>query len=114
MPLSATASPSSGERALTRSFTSLDDDEFNQLFRDFRYTAYRLETLQRYDVSYEQDEFARFLAGQTRGEFPGSQHGARPCGPRCRWASACTGSMSSPSRYPIMCGSSVDGLTSTR
>jgi hypothetical protein len=56
---------------LTRSFTSLDDDEFNRLFRDFRYTAYRLETLQRYDVSYEQDEFARFQAGQTRGEFPG-------------------------------------------
>ncbi|MFF3865446.1 DUF6879 family protein [Micromonospora sp. NPDC001898] len=56
---------------MTRSFTSLDDDEFNQLFRDFRYTAYRLETLQRYDVSYEQDEFARFLAGQSRGEFPG-------------------------------------------
>ncbi|WP_326555108.1 DUF6879 family protein [Micromonospora sp. NBC_01813] len=49
----------------------MDDDEFNQLFRDFRYTAYRLETLQRYDVSYEQDEFARFLAGETRGEFPG-------------------------------------------
>ncbi|MGC4808204.1 DUF6879 family protein [Micromonospora sp. DT233] len=56
---------------MTRSFTSLDDDEFNRLFRDFRYTAYRLETLQRYDVSYEQDEFARFLAGETRGEFPG-------------------------------------------
>ncbi|ROO51253.1 hypothetical protein EDC02_6125 [Micromonospora sp. Llam0] len=56
---------------MTRSFTSLDDDEFNQLFRDFRYTAYRLETLQRYDVSYEQDEFTRFLAGERRGEFPG-------------------------------------------
>ncbi|WP_434740572.1 DUF6879 family protein [Micromonospora sp. SH-82] len=56
---------------MTRSFTSLDDDGFNRLFRDFRYTAYRLETLQRYDVSYEQDEFARFLAGETRGEFPG-------------------------------------------
>ncbi|TWJ30910.1 hypothetical protein JD81_04459 [Micromonospora sagamiensis] len=41
------------------------------MFREFRYTAYRLETLQRYDVSYEQDEFARFLAGQSRGEFPG-------------------------------------------
>ncbi|ADU09753.1 hypothetical protein ML5_4253 [Micromonospora sp. L5] len=56
---------------MTHSFTSLDDDEFNRLFRDFRYTAYRLETLQRYDVSYEQDEFARFLAGESRGEFPG-------------------------------------------
>lgn len=56
---------------MTRSFTSLDDPEFNQLFRDFRYTAYRLETLQRYDVSYEQDEFARFLLGESRVEFPG-------------------------------------------
>lgn len=56
---------------MTRSFTSLDDEEFNRLFRDFRYTAYRLETLQQYDVSYEQDEFARFLAGESRGEFPG-------------------------------------------
>jgi hypothetical protein len=56
---------------LTRSFTSLDDEEFNRLFQDFRYTAYRLETLQRYDVSYEQAEFSRFLAGEPRGEFPG-------------------------------------------
>lgn len=54
-----------------RTFTSLDDEEFNQLFLDFRYTSYRLETLQRYDVSYEKDEFGRFLAGETRGEFPG-------------------------------------------
>ncbi|MBB5159561.1 DUF6879 family protein [Saccharopolyspora phatthalungensis] len=54
-----------------RSFTSLADDEFNRLFLDFRYTAYRLETLQRYEVSYEQAEFDRFLAGEARGEFPG-------------------------------------------
>lgn len=71
MRSSATASPGSGERGLTRSFTSLDDEDFNRLFREFRYTAYRLETLQRYDVSYEQDEFARFLAGESRGTFPG-------------------------------------------
>lgn len=56
---------------MTRSFRSLDDEEFNRLFREFRFTAYRLETLQRYDVSYERDELARFLAGQARGEFPG-------------------------------------------
>ncbi|WP_067800178.1 DUF6879 family protein [Actinomadura formosensis] len=37
----------------------------------FRYTAYRLEALQRYDVSYEKEEFALFLAGQARGGFPG-------------------------------------------
>lgn len=54
-----------------RTFTSLADGEFNQMFLDFRYTAYRLETLQRYDVSYEKDEFSRFLSGETRGEFPG-------------------------------------------
>lgn len=54
-----------------RRFTSLADEEFNRLFTDFRYTAYRLETLQNYDVSYEKDEFARFLAGEKRGRFPG-------------------------------------------
>lgn len=54
-----------------RVFSSLADEEFNRLFLDFRYTAYRLEALQRYDVSYEQNEFSRFLAGEARGEFPG-------------------------------------------
>lgn len=56
---------------LGRSFTSLDDEEFNAHFRDFRFTAYRLETLQHYAVGYEQDEFSRFLAGEERGTFPG-------------------------------------------
>jgi len=54
-----------------RIFHSLDDAEFNQLFTDFRYTAYRLESLQHYAVSYEKDEFELFLDGQARGEFPG-------------------------------------------
>jgi hypothetical protein len=54
-----------------RVFTSLDDKEFNRLFLDFRYTCYRLEALQQYGVSYEMDEFARFLSGETRGTFPG-------------------------------------------
>jgi hypothetical protein len=54
-----------------RVFRSLDDDEFNKLFHSFRYTCYRLETLQRYGVSYESDEFERFLAGEARGTFPG-------------------------------------------
>jgi len=52
-------------------FTSLADKDFNKLFSDFEYTAYRLEALQRYDVSYEKDEFGRFLAGESRGTFPG-------------------------------------------
>lgn len=52
-------------------FLSLSDSGFNSLFNDFKYTAYRLETLQSYDVSYEQGEFGRFLAGEARGRFPG-------------------------------------------
>ncbi|GLW91126.1 DUF6879 family protein [Actinokineospora globicatena] len=52
-------------------FTSLDDAEFNLLFREFRQSVFRLETLQHYQVSYEKDEFARFLTGESRGEFPG-------------------------------------------
>jgi hypothetical protein len=55
-----------GERYL-----SLDDPGFNRHFHEFRYTAYRLESLQRYDVTYEREEFQRFLDGETRGEFPG-------------------------------------------
>jgi hypothetical protein len=54
-----------------RIFTSLADGEFNRLFLDFEFTAYRLESLQHYDVSYEEAEFGRFLAGESRGEFPG-------------------------------------------
>ncbi len=49
-----------------RVFSSLDDEDFNRLFREFRYTCYRLETLQRYDVPYERDEFEQFLAGGTQ------------------------------------------------
>lgn len=52
-------------------FTSLEDEEFNRVFLDFRYTSYRLETLQRYDVSYEKDEYSRFLAGEDQGESRG-------------------------------------------
>lgn len=54
-----------------RVFSSLADQDFNRLFSEFRYTAYRLETLQRYDVFYEKNEFERFLAGESRGRFPG-------------------------------------------
>lgn len=52
-------------------FTSLEDDGFNQIFLDFRYTSYRLETLQNYDVSYEKDEYSRFLTGEAQGESRG-------------------------------------------
>ncbi|MCD0450509.1 hypothetical protein LO762_15115 [Actinocorallia sp. API 0066] len=54
-----------------RVFRSLDDPEFNEFFTGFRFTAYRLESLQHYDVSYEKAEFELFLSGRTRGLFPG-------------------------------------------
>lgn len=41
-------------------YTSLDDPEFTRLFREFEFTAWRLETLQRYRVDYEQQGFAYF------------------------------------------------------
>lgn len=61
------------QRVIQR-FTSLDDEGFVRSFSDFEYTAYRLETLQEYDVTYERAEFQRFLAGEARGEFPGIQN----------------------------------------
>jgi hypothetical protein len=54
-----------------RLFRSLDDPGFNRFFTEFRFTAYRLESLQYYDVSDERAEFELFLNGQERGEFPG-------------------------------------------
>ncbi|TDQ49270.1 DUF6879 family protein [Actinorugispora endophytica] len=41
----------------------VDEEEFEQLFARFRYTAFRLETLQHYSVDYEDAPFRRFLAG---------------------------------------------------
>lgn len=55
---------------LTKEFTSLADPGFRSLFSEFRFTAYRLETLQHYDVSYEEDTYRRFLAGLPRGDTP--------------------------------------------
>ena len=40
--------------------------EFDALFTSFKYTAYRLETLQAYDVSYEVEPFQAFMAGHPR------------------------------------------------
>lgn len=45
-------------------------DEFGQLFTSFGHTAYRLETLQQYDVSYEKEPYAAFLAGRPQPEDP--------------------------------------------
>ncbi|MFE0688801.1 DUF6879 family protein [Streptomyces xiamenensis] len=42
----------------------LTGTDFGQLFKDFKRTAFRLETLSVYDVAEEQEEFAAFLAGE--------------------------------------------------
>jgi hypothetical protein len=38
--------------------------EFDQLFKDFRHTAFRLEVLQGYSVPYEEEPIRRFLANE--------------------------------------------------
>jgi hypothetical protein len=50
--------------------TDVTSGEFNELFTSFEHTAYRLETLQRYDVSYEEEPFAAFLNGQPQPADP--------------------------------------------
>ncbi|NKY96680.1 hypothetical protein HGB44_03180 [Nocardiopsis dassonvillei subsp. albirubida] len=40
----------------------LTEEEFDYLFQECRYTAFRLETLQAYDVGYEREAFAAFMA----------------------------------------------------
>lgn len=44
--------------------TDAGGSEFSQLFTGFRHTAFRLETLQAYDVPQEAKSLAAFLAGQ--------------------------------------------------
>jgi hypothetical protein len=46
------------------------DEEFDRLFTDFHYTAYRLETLQRYTMPYEEEPLRRFLAGEPYPDDP--------------------------------------------
>ncbi len=43
--------------------------EVEQLFTHFRYTAFRLETLQTYDASYETEPFRQFLSNE-KDEIP--------------------------------------------
>jgi hypothetical protein len=45
--------------------------EFRRLFTDVRQSWFRLETLQRYDASYERDDFAAFLRGERITTAPG-------------------------------------------
>ena len=42
----------------------LDDDEFDQLFRSFEHTAFRLEVRDRYDPPFETESVRKFLAGE--------------------------------------------------
>jgi len=44
--------------------TSLDDPQLRGLFSGIRASWFRLEALQRYDVSYERAEFEAFLRGE--------------------------------------------------
>ncbi|MBB6121208.1 DUF6879 family protein [Nocardiopsis algeriensis] len=39
----------------------VSETEFDRFFEEFRYTAFRLETLQVYDVGYEKEAFRRFM-----------------------------------------------------
>lgn len=45
-------------------------EEFARLFTSFEHTAYRLETLQRYDVTYEDEPYRAFMAGESRPSDP--------------------------------------------
>ena len=40
----------------------VEESEFHRFFEECRYTAFRLETLQVYDVGYEQEAFHSFLS----------------------------------------------------
>ena len=42
---------------------TLTDEEFGDLLRSFRETAFYLETQDHYALGYEEDDFSRFLAG---------------------------------------------------
>ncbi|MEV0121823.1 DUF6879 family protein [Streptomyces sp. NPDC050703] len=45
----------------------LTGEAFGQLFETFEQTAFRLETLDEYDVEEEREEIAQFLAGEDMG-----------------------------------------------
>ena len=49
-----------------RRIESVTSAEFDALFTSFEHTAYRLETLQQYDVSYEVEPYRAFMARESR------------------------------------------------
>lgn len=52
---------------------SLKDPDFESLFRDFERHAFRLETLQVYNVDYEKEPFEDFKAGVAKYTHPDQQ-----------------------------------------
>ncbi|HKN52137.1 MAG TPA: hypothetical protein VJX66_06545 [Amycolatopsis sp.] len=57
----------------------ISKEEFGELFDSFEHTAFRLEVRERYNVSYEQEHFRRFLAGspdpdERRADYAKSWH----------------------------------------
>ncbi|GAA1461918.1 hypothetical protein NE857_13630 [Nocardiopsis exhalans] len=63
----------------------VSEAEFDQFFEDCRYTAFRLETLQVYDVSYEEEAFRRFLTDGEVITTSSHQEWARIVGGRRRF-----------------------------
>lgn len=55
---------------MSKRITSLDDPDFGALFTGFKHTAYRLEKLQVYDVSYEEEPYRAFLEGRPEPSYP--------------------------------------------
>lgn len=53
-----------------RRITDVTSAEFDALFTGFEHTAYRLETLQAYDVSYEEEPYRAFLDGHPQPHDP--------------------------------------------
>ena len=53
-----------------RRITDVTSAEFDALFTSFEHTAYRLETLQAYDVSYETEPYHAFISGHPRPRDP--------------------------------------------
>jgi hypothetical protein len=54
-----------------RVIRDLTDPQFGRLFADVRSSWFRLETLQRYEVEYELDDFAAFVSGKPINSTPG-------------------------------------------
>lgn len=53
-----------------RRIEDVTSSEFDALFTSFEHTAYRLETLQVYDVSYEAEPYQAFISGHPQPRDP--------------------------------------------